>query len=399
MPQPYQYTVPQVNALGSYRAGQQARQEDQDVEDRNQLKRLYGQAIQAPDTETRNQVVGQMGSLDPALTETMRRNFQQQDAQALQAKLNVLDKGAVLMRDAKTQDDIERIKPLLGQLGADPKFLEQLTIDRVPQILAMSPTLAAQIKATLQSKLTEAQTNQANAHTNLYNTQAAAGGFKPSAFGSPSERPLPSGIQAKEDEDIGAIQNVTSINSQLQNFLDMIKPDARGNRQLDLGPVNNFMGGVRNTIGASSPNSVNLATFRSTMEQMRNQILMLHKGVQTEGDATRAMNALLANINDPAVVTAQLTRIKELNQLAARQKLQLINVRRQRNARDQFNPADIGYEPTGDTTQAAPPPPPPADTLRPPPQAAIDFLKSNPQAAADFDAKYGRGAAKKFMGR
>lgn len=155
-------------------------------------------------------------------------------------------------------------------------------------------------------------------------------------------RPLPAGVQGAEDEDISAVQGTQSINAQLGSIVDMID-----NGKLELGLLNNLGAQVQNMAGLSSENSINFATTKATLEKMRNQTLALQKGVQTEGDATRAWNELVANLNDPAVVKAQIKRIQDLNSMAAAQRMQSINVRRQRNKMDPLDPRDITGIPLG----------------------------------------------------
>lgn len=110
------------------------------------------------------------------------------------------------------------------------------------------------------------------------------------------------------EEYYGDLASIDAIDGELGRFDGMI---ASG--ELDLGPLENFAGGVRNAVGMSSQNSRNMAEFRSTLERIRNDSLRLNKGVQTEGDAQRAWNELVTNINDPAVVRQQLARIQALN--------------------------------------------------------------------------------------
>ena len=118
-------------------------------------------------------------------------------------------------------------------------------------------------------------------------------------------------------QDIASIDN---IDAELGRFDAMIE-----NGSLELSPVSNAIGGVRNTLGISSENSRNLAEFRSTLEKVRNDSLRLNSGVQTEGDAKRAWDELIANINDPAIVRRQLQRIKGINSRARQFRQQRIN--------------------------------------------------------------------------
>ena len=76
------------------------------------------------------------------------------------------------------------------------------------------------------------------------------------------------------------------------------------------------LGSARNTLGISNENSQNLATFKATLEKLRNDSLRLNKGVQTDGDAQRAWDELLANINDTKVVSKRLKEIQGLNERA-----------------------------------------------------------------------------------
>lgn len=144
---------------------------------------------------------------------------------------------------------------------------------------------------------------------------------------------VPVGIQNAEAMDIEAVQSLGTINSELDRFGKLIKSGA-----LPLGAVANAMAAGRNMIGASDEASRNLASFRATLEKMRNDSLRLNKGVQTEGDSQRAWNELVANINDPQVVTQRLAEIQRLNTIAANFKRNMIMQRRDDN---NLSPLDL----------------------------------------------------------
>lgn len=122
---------------------------------------------------------------------------------------------------------------------------------------------------------------------------------------------LPTSALKLQQEEVDAIGTAGSIIADTNALIKQID-----RKDLQLGPVKNATSAVRNAVGLSSDNSQNYAAFKSSLEKLRNDSLRLNKGVQTEGDATRELNALIAGINDPNVVKRQLTRINEINQRA-----------------------------------------------------------------------------------
>lgn len=115
--------------------------------------------------------------------------------------------------------------------------------------------------------------------------------------------------QAREDQD--AIQTSESINANLDNLISQIDGG-----QLNLGPMTNLMSQGLNAAGASNQNSRNFASFRASLEKLRNDSLRLNAGVQTDGDSRRAWDELVANINDERVVAQRLAEIRDINQRA-----------------------------------------------------------------------------------
>lgn len=143
-----------------------------------------------------------------------------------------------------------------------------------------------------------------------------AGSYQQNADGEIKAINAPSGdratLSATQQRQVEAyhqeLATLDSVDAELDRFDNMI-----ANGELNLSPTSNFIGGIRNATNTSSQNSRNLSEFQSTLERIRNDSLRLNKGTQTEGDAQRAWNELVANISDERVVRQQLARIKALN--------------------------------------------------------------------------------------
>lgn len=226
------------------------------------------------------------------------------------------------------------------------------------QVAAMAPGAPDSARLALQQamdptgekaaarQLTAARTAQANAAAAKDNQLAANGGRK---VGN-----LPVGLQKLEDNDLDALANVKSMDTQLGNI----------GKQIDNGTLKLSLGGnawnkALNYTGMSTQESANFSSFQSTMEKMRNDSLRLNKGTQTEGDAVRAWNELFANANDPRVVKQRLGEIQALNAQAAKVRTGMINSRRKNQGIGTLDIDDvlngtIGLQPGQDAAQQAP---------------------------------------------
>lgn len=109
--------------------------------------------------------------------------------------------------------------------------------------------------------------------------------------------------------------------------------------KLTVGPASNAINKARNFLGRSTEESQNFNTFQTTLERLRNDSLRLNKGVQTEGDAQRAWNELMGNINDPAVVRKRLREIQSINERAVSLKAMQIDSLRSNYG---LEPMDVG---------------------------------------------------------
>lgn len=176
---------------------------------------------------------------------------------------------------------------------------------------------------------------------------------------------LPASVMKQQTEMLEDVGLAGSINSDIGALVGQLNPTKGANGQevtpaLELGPLNNIMGQARNFVGMSNQESRNLASFKATLEKMRNDSLRLNKGVQTEGDAVRAWNELFSNINDQKVVSQRLQEIQRINQRAANMKQVQIDTLRQNfgaeplDAGQMFNqPAAVGGNSSSDLSSAA----------------------------------------------
>jgi hypothetical protein len=149
----------------------------------------------------------------------------------------------------------------------------------------------------------------------------------------------PTAIKMQQEllDEIGTAGNITSDIGAMSQQVNSGK--------LQLGPVENVLSKARNAVGMSNENSQNFSAFRATLEKLRNDSLRLNKGVQTEGDAQRAWNELVANINDPKVVDRNLKRIQEINQRAAQLKTMQLDQLRQNYGMDPIDTAQYAGQP------------------------------------------------------
>lgn len=138
-------------------------------------------------------------------------------------------------------------------------------------------------------------------------------------YSPPAPKPMPAAALKMQQEALDAIGTAENSKKDLASYRGMIEGD-----KLNLGLVENAWSATRNFFGNSSENSRNYSSFKSALEKLRNDSLRLNKGVQTEGDAVRAWNELLANINDEKNVINRLSEIETINARAA--DLQRLNV-------------------------------------------------------------------------
>ena len=170
-----------------------------------------------------------------------------------------------------------------------------------------------------------------------------------------SKGTLPAPALKLQNEELDAIGAAAGIQKDMASVRAQVESG-----KLQLGPIKNFMSQGKNYAGMSDENSRNFASFKATLERMRNESLRLNKGVQTEGDSVRAWNELLDNINDPEVVKQRLAEIEAQNQRAVTLRQMNIDTIRQNFGAEpldtsgyQSQPATVGAN-KGQAAPAAP---------------------------------------------
>ena len=146
---------------------------------------------------------------------------------------------------------------------------------------------------------------------------------------------LSSKAQSAEDDDFYAIDTSQGILKDLDYFTDLIDND-----KLGFGAVEGAVDSAARLLGVAGEEEINSAQFDTFLEKLRNDTLRLNKGVQTEGDAQRALNEIIANKNDTQVVRAQLGRLREINERAIEIRKRNINRRRKTQNVDSFDFSD-----------------------------------------------------------
>lgn len=140
---------------------------------------------------------------------------------------------------------------------------------------------------------------------------------------APTGKVMPPTALKLQQEELDAIATASATQADLAAIENQVKAG-----KLDFGLTSNLVNRGKNMLGMSDEKSQNFASFRASMEKLRNDSLRLNKGVQTEGDSQRAWNELFENINDRNVVMQRLNEIRRINARAAKFRKMNIDVLR-----------------------------------------------------------------------
>jgi hypothetical protein len=184
----------------------------------------------------------------------------------------------------------------------------------------------------------------------------------------PGQGQMPAPALKMQQEELDIIGSAASMNADIAALTKQIDEG-----KLKLGLLRNLESEGRQFIGANDEASRRYGSLKATLEKLRNESLRLNKGVQTEGDAVRVWNEILARITDEQFVKQRLAEVAAINQRAiGLRKMNVDAIRRNYG----LDPMDTkGY-------QSVPPSIGAGDQLTPAEQAELEALR----------AKHGRPA-------
>lgn len=352
----WSYRAPENDALDRFGAGfDQGQAIKQDREKRSAISSYLPAALNGDRSK-----VGQIAAVDPKLAIDLDQMFQGKDEQARKRSLETIEAaGQFMLRQdgtpIQTPQEFDNAVMLLKARGVPEAELAKYKFSpqTVQGIIQASQTAREYSQKAQQFGLQKAQfeeTKRSNRAAEGLAAQRAAQGP-----GGRGYKPLPATLQKAENEYLGDLQNAGNIAADTQGYLAKIQAG-----ELNPSLISNAYNDAKSWAGVvdeNDPAAIAYNDYRAFLEKMRNDSLLLNKGVQTEGDAQRAWQALFRGMNSTAVVKAQLEKIVKINERAARQKAGLVRNQRKNYFGDQYEDpdwADLGVDPSLFQDQQAP---------------------------------------------
>lgn len=125
---------------------------------------------------------------------------------------------------------------------------------------------------------------------------------------SSQARPMSDSDQAAVRTSEGTLANIRTATTRAQGILRQIDGG-----ELNLGPMTNAISGARNSLGRSDQNSLNYDALMNWAREARDAILAANTGVQTDGDAVRALERIISSPQDERVVRQAVQRFIQAN--------------------------------------------------------------------------------------
>lgn len=128
-----------------------------------------------------------------------------------------------------------------------------------------------------------------------------------------TEKPLPADTRKAIASAREAIQIGTTIDKDLADFQTKIE-----NGTMQLGPLSNmYAEGANSGYLPSTESAKAYGSFNAALKRLQNESLRLNTGVQTDGDAKRAWDELIANLGNQEFVLERIKEIREINRRGA----------------------------------------------------------------------------------
>ena len=142
-----------------------------------------------------------------------------------------------------------------------------------------------------------------------------------------SNKPLPVGALKLQNDAIDALAGAKNAGDLSASIIKQIKDG-----ELNLGPRSNMINTAQNYMGVSDKSSRAFGDLKTSLEKLRNDTLRLNKGVQTDGDAERAIKEVIENKNDAGLLELSMEKLNAINARGAElQRIQVNNVRQNYN--------------------------------------------------------------------
>lgn len=153
----------------------------------------------------------------------------------------------------------------------------------------------------------------------------AAGAAGGSAGAGSGMKPPPVGAikgMNESREALRAFENSQGTISRLEALAqggdDPNTPQIEAAPAMDVGPLSQGKAWVQNKLGNAGENTQKIMALKQEKEKLRGDYLLMSKGVQTEGDAKRAMDAMMPDTNDINVLKNQLSTVAQrMKEMAA----------------------------------------------------------------------------------
>ncbi len=258
-------------------------------------------------------------------------------AQALQG--NLAGAGAYSMGLAKGPLEMTKIVDGTGYnpyLEADQQY--HTTPVGQSTIGMRNASAASSYASANNSNASAARTRQATGIDAAKFGMERTGQWNPGGKGGGGEKPLPIGALKELLSVEDALSGTSVLNDIIQKNAGRIKDGT-----LKVGPADTLGANIRTSLNMSTDSDVARKEWEADLTKIVNESLRLNKGVQTEGDAQRAANELMA-ARDQKTVAAALQRLAGFNKAAVelqRRKQDLVNSNygRPTNAVDAFGGA------------------------------------------------------------